>query len=310
MKIQESGEPKMKIGIDLGGSHIAIGVVDNKGKILEKVEKRITKAEKSTIKKVIEEYIIEKTTNFLQQYNITEMGIAIPGTVKNETVVKSVNLGLKNYEIVKNLQDYIQLPINIRNDAKCAALAENTYGALKSYERSIFLTLGTGIGGAVVIHNKLLDTGELPGCEFGHMLIEKNGRLCKCGKRGCWETYASMKAFKDNLREILNLDEKTSGKELLDILRKMDKNSPKYIQINQLIEQYIEYLSIGISNLINIFEPDAIGIGGSFVFYEEVFLEKLKTKLLKDNLLFNERKEMIIQTAILDNDAGMIGAIL
>lgn len=310
MKIQESGEPKMKIGIDLGGSHIAIGVVDNKGKILEKVEKRITKAEKSTIKKVIEEYIIEKTTNFLQQYSITEVGIAIPGTVKNETVVKSVNLGLKNYEIVKNLQDNIQLPIKIRNDAKCAALAENTYGALKSYERSIFLTLGTGIGGAVVIHNKLLDTGELPGCEFGHMLIEKNGRLCKCGKRGCWETYASMKAFKDNLREILNLDEKTSGKELLDILRKMDKNSPKYIQINQLIEQYIEYLSIGISNLINIFEPDAIGIGGSFVFYEEVFLEKLKTKLLKDNLLFNERKEIIIQTAILDNDAGMIGAIL
>ena len=310
MRIWESGEPKMKIGIDLGGSHIAIGVVDNKGKILEKVEKRITKAEKNTIKKVIEDYIIEKTANFLQQYNITEIGIAIPGTVKNETVVKSVNLGLKNYEIVKNLQGKIQLPIKIRNDAKCAALAENTYGALKSYNRSIFLTLGTGIGGAVIIHNELLDTGELPGCEFGHMLIEKNGNLCKCEKRGCWETYASMKAFKDNLREILDLDERTSGKELLDMLRKMDKNSPKYIQTNKLIEQYIEYLSIGISNLINIFEPEAIGIGGSFVFYEEIFLEKLKTKLLKDNLLFNERKEIIVQTAILDNDAGMIGAIL
>ena len=309
-EIQESGEPKMKIGIDLGGSHIAIGVVDNKGKILEKVEKRITKAEKNTIKKVIEDYIIEKTANFLQQYKITEIGIAIPGTVKNETVVKSVNLGLKNYEIVKNLQDKIQLPIKIRNDAKCAALAENTYGSLKSYNRSIFLTLGTGIGGAVIIHNELLDTGELPGCEFGHMLIEKNGNLCKCGKRGCWETYASMKAFKDNLREILDLDERTSGKELLDMLRKIDKNNPKSIQINKLIEQYIEYLSIGISNLINIFEPEAIGIGGSFVFYEEIFLDKLKTKLLKDNLLFNERKEFIVQTAILDNDAGMIGAIL
>ena len=310
MKIQESGEPKMKIGIDLGGSHIAIGVVDNKGKILEKVEKRITKAEKNNIKKVIEEYIIEKTANFLEQYKITELGIAIPGTVKKETVVKSVNLGLKNYEIVKNLQEKIQLPIKIRNDAKCAALAENTYGALKSYDRSIFLTLGTGIGGAVVIHNELLDTGELPGCEFGHMLIEKNGRLCKCGKKGCWETYASMKAFKDNLREILGLDERTSGKELLDILRKTDKNNSKYIQINKLIEQYIDYLSIGISNLINIFEPEAIGIGGSFVFYEEVFLEKLKSKLLKDNLLFNERKEINIQTAILDNDAGIIGATL
>ena len=300
----------MKIGIDLGGSHIAIGIVDNQGKILEKVEKRITKAEKNNIKKVIEEYIIEKTTNFLQQYKITEMGIAIPGTVRNEIVVKSVNLGLKNYEIVKKLQEKIQLPIKIRNDAKCAALAENTYGALKSYNRSVFLTLGTGIGGAVIIHNELLDTGELPGCEFGHMLIEKNGNLCKCGKKGCWETYASMKAFKDNLRKILDLDEKTSGKELLDMLRKMDKNNPKYMQINKLIEQYIEYLSIGLSNLINIFEPEAIGIGGSFVFYEEIFLEKLKTKLLKDNLLFNERKEITIQTAILDNDAGMIGAIL
>lgn len=300
----------MKIGIDLGGSHIAIGVIDNKGKILEKVEKRIIKAEKNNIKKVIEEYIIEKTANFLEQYKITEIGIAIPGTVKNEIVVKSVNLGLKNYEIVKKLQEKIALPIHIRNDAKCAALAENAYGALKSYDRSIFLTLGTGIGGAVIIHNELLDTGELPGCEFGHMLIEKNGNLCKCGKRGCWETYASMKAFKDNLREILDLDERTSGKELLDMLRKMDKNNPKYIQTNKLIEQYIDYLSIGISNLINIFEPEAIGIGGSFVFYEEIFLDKLKTKLLKDNLLFNERKEIIVQTAILDNDAGMIGAIL
>ncbi len=300
----------MKIGIDLGGSHIAIGVVDNKGKILEKVEKRITKAEKNAIKKVIEEYIIEKTSNFLEQYKITEMGIAIPGTVKNETVVKSANLGLKNYEIVKNLQEKIQLPIKIRNDAKCAALAENIYGALKSYNRSIFLTLGTGIGGAVILHDTLLDTGELPGCEFGHMLIEKNGNLCRCGKKGCWETYASMKAFKDNLREILDLDERTSGKELLDILRKMDKNNSKYAQTNKLIEQYIEYLSIGISNLINIFEPEAIGIGGSFVFYEEIFLERLKIKLLHDNLLFNERKVINIQTAILDNDAGMIGATL
>lgn len=300
----------MKIGIDLGGSHIAMGIVDNRGKILEKVEKRITKAEKGNIKKVIEEYIFEKTENFLKQYKVTEIGIAIPGTVKDGIVVKSVNLGLKNYDIIKKLQEKIHLPIQIRNDAKCAAIAENVYGALKSYDRSIFLTLGTGIGGAVIIHNALLDTGALPGCEFGHMVIEKNGKECKCGKRGCWEKYASMKAFKDSLREILGVDEKTSGKELLDILRKNDKNNPKYMQINKLIEEYIQYLSIGISNLINIFEPEAIGIGGSFVYYEEIFLEPLKKTLLEKNLLFNERKEIVIQTAILDNDAGMIGATL
>lgn len=300
----------MKIGIDLGGSHIAMGIVDNRGKILEKVEKRITKAEKGNIKKVIEEYIFEKTENFLKQYKVTEIGIAIPGTVKDGIVVKSVNLGLKNYDIIKKLQEKIHLPIQIRNDAKCAAIAENVYGALKSYDRSIFLTLGTGIGGAVIIHNALLDTGALPGCEFGHMIIEKNGKECKCGKKGCWEKYASMKAFKDSLREILGVDEKTSGKELLDILRKNDKNNPKYMQINKLIEEYIQYLSIGISNLINIFEPEAIGIGGSFVYYEEIFLKTLKKTLLEKNLLFNERKEIVIQTAILDNDAGMIGATL
>ncbi len=300
----------MKIGIDLGGSHIAIGVVDNKGKILEKVEKRITKVEKNNIKKVIEEYITEKVTDFIEKYKVTEVGIAIPGTVKNDIVVKSVNLGLKNYEIVKNLQTKIKLPIKIRNDAKCAGIAENAYGALKSYSRSIFLTLGTGIGGAVIIDNKLLNTGDLPGCEFGHIIIEKNGKECKCGKRGCWEKYASMKAFKDNLRDVLGVDERTSGKELLEILRKNNKDNPKYVQINKLVDQYIEYLSIGISNLINIFEPEAIGIGGSFVFYEEIFLEKLKRKIIENKLLFNERKDIIIQTAILDNDAGIIGATL
>ena len=300
----------MKIGIDLGGSHIAIGVVDSNGKILEKVEKRIILKEKSNIKKVIEEYIFEKVEGFKKQYKITEMGIAIPGTVKDGIVVKSVNLGLKNYDIVKNIQSKIELPIHIRNDAKCAAIAENAYGALKSYDRSIFLTLGTGIGGAVIIQNQLLDTGNLPGCEFGHMIIEKNGKPCNCGKKGCWEKYASMKAFKDNLREILQLDEKTSGKELLEILRKNNKDSKDYLQIHKLIEQYVTYLSIGISNLINVFEPEAIGIGGSFVYYEEIFLEKLKRKILEDKLLFNERKEIIIQTAILDNDSGIIGATL
>lgn len=149
----------MKIGIDLGGSHIAIGVVDQKGKILEKVEKRIISTEKNNIKKVIEEYINEKVNVFLKDYNIQAIGISIPGTVENGIVIKSVNLGIKNYDIVKNLQNKIDLPIHIRNDAKCAAIAENVYGALKTYDRSIFLTLGTryrwsSIHSSYVIRNR------------------------------------------------------------------------------------------------------------------------------------------------------------
>ena len=300
----------MKVGIDLGGSHIAIGVVNSKGRIIEKIEKRILESEKKEITKTIENYILENIKQLTKKYKITELGIAIPGTVTDNKIIKSVNLGIKDYNIVQSLSRKIKLPIKIRNDAKCAAIAENKYGCLKNYKRSIFLTLGTGIGGAVIINKKLLDTGELPGCEFGHMVIEEDGQLCKCGKFGCWEKYASMKSFRDNLRKILGYTEKTSSQELLNILKNMKENDKNYKEVQDLIDKYIKDLSIGISNLINIFEPEVIGIGGSFVYFEDILLEKLKRKLEEKDMLFNYRKEIKIEKAILENNAGIIGAIL
>lgn len=300
----------MKIGIDLGGSHIAIGVVNKEGKIIEKIEKSLKEIEKSTIKKVIEDTILENINRFQKEYKITKVGIAIPGTVTKKTVIKSVNLGLENYEIVEHLQNKIDLPIMIKNDAKCAALSENTYGCLKGYNRTIFLTLGTGIGGAIIINNKLLNTGDLPGCEIGHMVIEKNGILCNCGRKGCFEKYASMKAFKNNLREELGYNEKIRGEELLAIIKNEKPQEEKYLKIERVITQYIENLSIGIANLVNIFEPEAIGIGGSFVYFEEVLLERLRKSLLEKDKLFNPRENINIQTAVLGNDAGIIGALL
>lgn len=294
----------MKIGIDLGGSHIAIGVVDDKDYIVEKVEKRLLSKDKKNIKTSIENYIIENVKDLTEKYKIKEIGIAVPGTIKGTAIIKSVNLGVKNYNLIDNLRRQINIPIKIRNDAKCAAIAENKIGALKDYNRSIFLTLGTGIGGAVIINNELLNTGELSGCEFGHMIIQKDGIKCNCGKNGCFEKYASMKALKNNLRSALGVDEKTRGQELLDYLRKNPDNE----QINNIIDEYIEYLSIGVSNLINIFEPEAVSIGGSFVYFADVLLERLKNNIQKKNYLFNGRKELIIIPAALGNDAGIIGA--
>ena len=294
----------MKIGIDLGGSHIAIGVVDDKDYIVEKVEKRLLSKDKKDIKTSIENYIIENVKDLTEKYKIKEIGIAVPGTIKGTAIIKSVNLGVKNYNLIDNLRKQINIPIKIRNDAKCAAIAENKIGALKDYNRSIFLTLGTGIGGAVIINNELLDTGELSGCEFGHMIIQKDGIKCNCGKNGCFEKYASMKALKNNLRTALGVDEKTRGQELLDYLRKNPDNE----QINNIIDEYIEYLSIGVSNLINIFEPEAVSIGGSFVYFADVLLDRLKNNIQKKNYLFNARKELIIIPAALGNDAGIIGA--
>ena len=299
-----------KIGIDLGGSHIAIGVINKNGKILEKTEKRLKGKITAEVKKVIEETIFETVEKYRKEYKIDEIGIAIPGTVNKTEVIKSMNLGLKNYKIVDVLNKKINIPIKIKNDAKSAAIAESKFGALKGYNRVLFLTLGTGIGGAVIINNKLLDTGDLPGCEIGHMVIEKDGLECNCGRKGCFEKYASMKAFKNNLRKTLGYDENFSGKELLALIKNTKKEDKNYNVINKIKQEYIVYLSIGLANLINIFEPEVIGIGGSFVYFEDVLLDDLKNEIISKDMLFNKRKEINIQTAVLGNEAGIIGAVL
>lgn len=136
----------MKVEIDLGGSHIAVGVINNDVFIVEKVEKRLLAKEKKDIKIAIESYIIKNVKDLSEKYKIT-----VPGTICEIEIIKSVNLGIKNYNLVENLKKEINLPIKIRNDAKCAAIAESKIRALKNYNRSIFLTLGTGIGGALCI---------------------------------------------------------------------------------------------------------------------------------------------------------------
>ena len=186
----------MKIGIDLGGSHIAVGLIESSGKVLSKKEVQILKEDENNIKDIIENYIFGAVEEFGANCEIDNVGIAIPGTVSDTSIVKSVNLGIENYNIVKALSRRIIVPIHIKNDAKCAAIAENTYGSLKEYKNAIFLTLGTGIGGAAIYDNKLLSPAGVPGFEFGHMIIKQNGKPCSWGKRGCFEQYGSMKVFK------------------------------------------------------------------------------------------------------------------
>lgn len=299
----------MKIGIDLGGSHIAIGVINNDGKILNKRETKLSNLRIEEKKSKIEDYILENVQELMQEFEISSIGIAIPGTVSKTKIIKSVNLGIEDYDIVDYLEEKLKLPISIRNDAKCAALAENSYGCLKGYNRALFLTLGTGVGTAIIVDGKLLDAGDLPGCEAGHMVIQKDGLLCNCGKRGCFEKYASMKAFKDSLRNNLPYREYQTGEMLEKILKERTDNEEINSKIDKTVEEYIEYLAIGISNLVNIFEPEVIGIGGSFVYFADTLLPKLKQKLLEENTLFNHREDIQIKVAKLGNDAGIIGAI-
>jgi len=296
----------LNIGIDLGGSHIALGVVNSDGKIVKKIDHEIKEKERENIKQFIETFIIEKYNECKQEFDIGKIGIAIPGTVSKTEIVRAINLGLENYKLVENLSKDIDIPIFLKNDGKCATIAENKYGCINKYENAIFLTLGTGIGGASIYNGTLLEGENVPGYEFGHIVIEKNGRVCKCGNKGCFEQYASMRALKKEFREKMNISTDIAGREILKrIIENRDDNN-----ITEIVEDFIDYLGIGIANLVNIFEPEAIGIGGSFAYYGDFFIPKLKQKLLKENLLFNKRDDIIINTANLGNDAGIIGASL
>ena len=316
----------MKVGIDLGGSHIALGLIDGE-RIIEEEGMRLQSEEKANLKQNIEAYIINNINKWKEKYQIESVGLAVPGTICDGVILKSVNLGINGqYDLRKILETNLNLPITLRNDAKCAALAENKMGCLKDYSRSIFLTLGTGIGGAVIIDSKLLNTGKYSGSEFGHMIIERNGRKCNCGNKGCFETYASMKVLKRNLKDELGLPQETRGEELLHILRKKQGEEPlqnlsetqgEGILYNlqetdeyESVSDFIDALAMGIANLVNIFEPEAIGIGGSFVFFQDVLLPKLVKHIKEKSLLFNPREELKIFPAMLGNDAGLIGATL
>ena len=293
----------MKIGIDIGGSHIGIGLVDNNGSIILKEEKFIV--DKTNIDELIEKFIIENVIKITSNYEVESIGIAIPGTISENKIVKAVNLGLENYNLAGKLEEKLNIKVKLKNDAKCAALAEQKYGELAPYENSVFLCIGTGIGGAVIYNNKLLEPNGVPGFEFSHTIIQKNGNLCNCGKRGCFETYASLKRFKEKISKEFNLNSLDG-----DIIREFIRNNPDNSTLKYMINNYVEDLSIGISNIINIFEPDAICIGGSFAEYKDILYEPLKKALLQGNLLFNHRCDIIIKLAKLKNDAGIIGATL
>lgn len=299
----------MKIGVDIGGSHVAVGLINQTGTIICKSEQNISNKLKEkdfsdTLINVILEQIqivLEKSQKDITAVNL--IGIAVPGMVSKTSIIKAENLHIENLPIVREINKFYNIPIKLRNDAKCAALAEKEYGSLKKAKDAIFLTIGTGIGGAVFLNGELLVPNKYEGFEIGHMTIEKNGLQCNCGRKGCFEKYASMNTLKEKIAEKLG-KEKISGNELDDIFKNIDN-----LKINDIIEEYIENLCLGIGSLINIFEPEIISLGGSFAYYEKILLTKLIDRLQKEKI-FNSGNIPKIVTAKLKNDAGIIGAVL
>lgn len=301
----------MKIGIDIGGSHVGIGLINENGTIIAKEEQDLNNnSNENNYNQKLVETIIELTTKILDKKKkdikeISLIGMAIPGTVSENHIIKADNLHIKNFNIVSEINKYFNIPVMLRNDAKCAAIAEKEYGSLKKYDDALFLTIGTGIGGAVFLGGKLLKPKKYEGFEIGHMVIQKEGIKCNCGRNGCFERYASMKVLKDNIQETLKIQNLT-GEEIKNILLSKENKE----KLEKIIEEYINNLSIGIANLINIFEPETISIGGSFVYFEDILLDKLIKKLGTNNMLFNKHSVPKIVMAKLKNDAGIIGSVI
>ena len=293
----------MQIGIDLGGSHIAVAVISKRNLVVAKREKNIESSENIFD---IKQYIVDILKDIgAPSCVISKIGISAPGKIKNNIIYDMYNLGIKEFNLVQILSEHYGVEVVVRNDAKCAALVEKKIGNLKDYDDCVFLCLGTGIGGATFINGRMLEYTKEWGSEYGHMIIQKNGIECKCGNKGCFEKYASMKAFKSGIINLLNLDSNISSEDILEIL--LNRVNEKDREISKYIDEYIENLIIGISNIINILGPEAICIGGSFVYYEKILYTKLLEKMNLKNYNGVKPKILLAKT---QNDAGMIGALI
>jgi len=275
-------------------------------------DKNLDRKDKENIEESIVKIIIDLINKVIETANvklkdIEFIGIASPGTISNNKIQQATNLGLKDFDLISKLQKYINLPMQIKNDAKCAALAEKNYGSMKKYDDCIFLCLGTGIGGAAFLKGELLEPKRFSGFEFGHMIINKNGKKCSCGKNGCFETYSSIRAFKKNIADALGIADDFSGQYLRENL--LDLNN---IEIKKVVEEFVENLCIGISNLIDIFEPEIVVLGGSFSHYEKnhPVYQMLLDKINETQSRLNKIAPQKIELAKLKNNAGIIGSTI
>lgn len=300
----------MQIGVDLGGSHIGVGIVNENGKIVIKKEQDLIILNNNVEEKkiLIRDTIISLINGALREIGapiclIEKIGIASPGKVENGIIKDIYNLNIKELDLGKMLTEYYGVEVKVKNDAKCAAIAEKQYGALKNQKDAVFLCLGTGIGGATFYNGKLVEPKRQAGSEYGHMIIQKDGIECNCGNKGCFEKYASIKAFKEGVKKLLNLDDNINSKELLEELSKnLDRKD-----INEYIDDYIDLLLLGLSNIVNIVEPEVICLGGGFVYFEKILYTRLMGKMKSNKYKFNAPRVVL---AKLGNDAGIIGATL
>lgn len=294
----------VRIGIDIGGTDTKIGLVDIHQKIIA-CEKTKTNASRPSSEIIAE--IGQKTLELLDRQGIAMdqcvgAGIGVPGTIdcQNGVVRYSNNIHWENVKIAKEMGQFLPIPIKIANDADCAALGEAVAGAGKEYQDVIMLTLGTGVGGGIILDGEIYEGRGMGGSELGHMVIVEDGEPCTCGRKGCLEAYASATAL---IRDAKRLTGKEMAPEEIFAAANAGDSAMK-----ELVDLYIRRLGIGIVNIVNIFRPQLVLLGGGISAQGEVLLAPIR-EILKDNCFGGEKGKLPeMEIASLGNEAGMIGA--
>ena len=305
------------IGIDIGGMSIKGAAVDSNGRVYEKFSMPFVKGEpgEETIRKladIVKEYIV---ANGLEN-KIAGIGLGSPGTldIEHGIVNYANNLGWENLHVADIFHEVLPCPVRLTNDANAASLGEAKYGAGKSYNNIIMLTLGTGVGGGIIINGKLYEGNEGKGAELGHSVIVVDGEQCTCGRKGCLETYASAtaliretkKAMLSNRRSLMwkvcpDID-LVSGKVPFEAAKQGDK-----VAIN-VLDNYIKYLGEGILNFCNIFRPNVVVLSGGIANAGDYLFDRVNKYIKDRNYGYKMTPEVKVVPAELGYDSGKIGA--
>lgn len=310
----------LHIGVDLGGTNIAVGIVDEKGNIIEEgstptlagrpfgeIVKDMADCILSTLEKA--KISLEKIEN---------IGIGIPGIGDQNTgdVIFCTNLGWRNEPLRRELQKYIAKPVYLDNDATVAGLAESVAGVSAGCSSSVFITLGTGVGGGIILAGKPWSGHHGVGSEIGHVTLEIDGEMCTCGKRGCLERYCSATALirmgkqailmnPDTLmNEMSHYDpSRVTGQIVIDAAKQGDEVAM------QVFRRYVKYLALAINSIISFLDPEMIVLGGGISKAGNFLLNAVKEEVNR-YAMYKEIEISDIQIARLGSNAGIIGAAM
>lgn len=309
----------MRIGVDLGGTNIKVGVVDEQGSILGQNvgPTPIEQGVEGIIRDITQQMKDLLEVLHISKGEIQSIGIGVPGLVGKNTrqIIYMPNLFLKDVVLDKKIEKVFHIPTFVSNDAAAAALGEKIVGSTRGISNSVFITLGTGVGGGIIINDQIYSGGHGWGSEIGHIYVGENFYNCNCGKNGCLETFASAtamikytkKRLSEGSEDTLILQKVEGDLKRIDAKLILDSAKEGDALALEVKNRFIKYLAIAIVNLYNILDPECIAIGGGISQAGDFILNPLRQEVNK-RVFTKEVSYGDIVLAELGNDAGIIGA--